>query len=234
MTASATARPKAVLFDAGNTLVFVDAERAIEALARFGVARDVDAFHAAEQRARLGLGRRMAAQGPVSEPDAWREYFGTLLLGLGVSEAERPAAGRAMLADHERDHMWTRVDPTTPPALERLRAEGYRLGVVSNADGRMPDLIAQVGLAGFFEFVVDSHLVGVAKPDPRIFEVAVGRLQLRPEECLYVGDLYAVDVVGARSARLHPVLLDPFGALDLPVARVPKVGDLPQWLEETF
>lgn len=225
------APPRAVLFDAGNTLVFIDASRALDALAPFGVDRDEPLFRSAERRARVRLSRAMATQGPVSEEAAWQEYFATLLHGLGVPEGERRTAGRAMLADHQREHMWTLVEAPTPTALERLRDTGYRLGVVSNADGRMPDLIEQVGLAGYFEFVVDSHLVGFTKPDPRIFEVAVERLGLRPDECLYVGDLYAVDAVGARGAGIRPVLLDPFDALDLPVARVARVGDLPAWLE---
>lgn len=172
----------------------------------------------------------MATQRPVSERRAWRGYFSTLLLGLGVPESDRSTAGSILVEAHERDHMWTHVDEATPDALDLLRESGYRLGVVSNADGRMPALIDQVGLADRFEFVIDSHLVGVAKPDPRIFALAVERLGLSASSCIYVGDLYAVDVVGARGAGLQPVLLDPFDDLDLPVPRVARVADLPGWL----
>jgi putative hydrolase of the HAD superfamily len=172
----------------------------------------------------------MATQRPVSERKAWRGYFSTLLRGLGVADAEREAAGRTLLEVHEREHMWTRVEDSTFEALDTLRDQGYRLGVVSNADGRMPALLDQVGLADRFEFVIDSHVVGVTKPDPRIFTMAVERLGLPAAACMYVGDLYAVDVVGARGAGLRPVLLDPFDDFDLPVSRVARVGDLPDWL----
>jgi putative hydrolase of the HAD superfamily len=211
-------------------LVFVDPASALAALAPFGAISDVDGFHVAERQARLNLSRVMATQGPVSERKAWRGYFSTLLRGLGVPEAEREAAGRTLFEAHEREHMWTRVEDSTVEALDTLRAQGYRLGVVSNADGRMPDLLDQVGLADRFEFVIDSHVVGVTKPDPRIFAMAVERLDLPAAACMYVGDLYAVDVVGARRAGLRAVLLDPFDELELPVSRVARVGDLPDWL----
>ncbi|NNF38011.1 MAG: HAD-IA family hydrolase [Gemmatimonadetes bacterium] len=160
------------------------------------------------------------------------------MVGLGIPLERAEEAGAAMFAEHERDHMWTRTDPETPAALERLLDDGYRLGVVSNADGRMPGLIEQVGLAPYFEFVVDSHLVGVAKPDARIFHEALDRLAERGDaprarECLYVGDLYAVDVVGARGAGLRPLLLEPFGQYSdrgLDVDRIPDVARLPDWL----
>lgn len=224
---------KAVLFDAGNTLVFVEPRRAVEVLGAYGATTDLDAFHGAERAARLQLVRSLSVREPVPEPDAWRGYFAALLEGLGIPSEARRDAGRAMLESHEADHMWTRIDPRTPAALERLRRAGYRLGVVSNADGRMPQVIQTVGLDGHFEFVVDSHRVGVEKPDPRIFHIAVERLGLAPRDCAYVGDLYAVDVVGARGAGLRPILLDPFDAYggdDLDVARIPDVASLPDWL----
>ena len=62
-----------------------------------------------------------------------------------------------------------------------------------------------------FEFVIDSGEVGVEKPDPRIFQIALERMGVSAADALYVGDLYEVDVVGARAAGLDVVLLDPSG-----------------------
>ena len=62
-----------------------------------------------------------------------------------------------------------------------------------------------------FEFVIDSGEVGVEKPDPRIFQIALDRMGVTAADALYVGDLYEVDVVGARAAGLDVVLLDPYG-----------------------
>ena len=229
---------RVVLFDAGNTLVFVEPTRALQVLGSYGAPDDIEAFEAAERTARLRLTELLCAPEPPPEVEAWRRYFGTLLAALGIEARQRRSAGRALWEAHERDHMWTRTDAATPIALERLLDEGYRLGVVSNADGRMPGLIERVGLADYFEFVVDSHDVGAEKPDPRIFRAALDRLATdgdapRPEECLYVGDLYAVDVVGARGAGLRPLLLEPFGQYSdrgLDVDRSPDVARLPDWL----
>lgn len=132
---------------------------------------------------------------------------------------------------HEEDHLWTHVEEGTGAALDRLSQAGYRLGVVSNADGRVEDLIETVGLRHHFEFVLDSGAVGVEKPDPAIFRMAVDRLGLEPRQCLYVGDLYPVDVVGARNAGLRAVLVDPFGRMEGAVDRVTSVRELPDYLK---
>jgi len=69
----------------------------------------------------------------------------------------------------------------------------------------------------------------VAKPHPGIFHAGAQRLGLPPEDCLYVGDLYLVDVVGAQGAGMSSVLLDPLDVLDYPVDRVATVADLPAY-----
>jgi putative hydrolase of the HAD superfamily len=70
-------------------------------------------------------------------------------------------------------------------------------------------LLAGAGFAPHLAFVVDSGVVGIEKPDPRIFDLALGLAGVGAAETLYVGDLYPVDVVGARRAGIEPVLLDP-------------------------
>lgn len=133
---------------------------------------------------------------------------------------------------HRADHLWTHVQEGAADAIRRVTGLGFRAGVVSNADGRVEALLRALGLADLVEFVIDSHAVGVAKPDPRIFRMGAERLGLRPEECLYVGDLYAIDVLGARAAGLMPLLLDPFDRFsEWDVERIATVADLPGWLE---
>jgi putative hydrolase of the HAD superfamily len=133
---------------------------------------------------------------------------------------------------HHEDHLWTHVQKGAFDALVRLREKHYRLGVVSNADGRVEALLQRLGLAELVEFVIDSHVVGVSKPDPSIFRMGVDRLGLEPGECLYVGDLYAIDVLGARASGLQPLLLDPFEGLAHweDVERIASVAELPEWL----
>ena len=189
----------------------------------------------AEREARfalsLALGRERDAS--RSEELVWLSYFDTIVRLCGIEDEQATAVADTLRAEHARDHMWTWVQEGAVEALTRVRELGYRIGVVSNADGRVAALFDQVGLTPHVEFVIDSHTVGVAKPDPRIFRMGAERLGLPPERCLYVGDLYAVDVLGARAAGLHPLLLDPFDrhADWDDVDRIPSVAELPGWLE---
>lgn len=222
--------PRAILFDAGNTLVFVDPGRVLGTLEDLGVGATLERFREAEFRARERLGRVVEEGGSGTEDHVWQEYFVTLFRECGVPEEAVAEVGERLQALHEEEHLWSHVPAETAPALERLRDDGYRLAVISNADGRVEALLERAGLHGHFEFILDSHVIGVEKPDPRIFHAATDRLAIKPPECLYVGDLYQVDVIGARAAGLRPLLLDPWGRLDVDVDTIPTVADLPEYL----
>ena len=120
-------------------------------------------------------------------------------------------------------------------ALADLRRRGYRLGVITNWDSSARGILAAHGLDGCFEQVVVSCEVGCEKPDRRIFDLAAGAAGVRPAECLYVGDNYYVDAVGARGAGMEPVIVNRFGRLgveeivDTPI--VTHVGEVAGWLE---
>jgi len=231
-THSVTPPIRAILLDAGNTLVFVDRHRVLEIYREHGVEAGEATFIEAEFAARLILTERIRSGASGTEAHVWQEYFVTLFRRCGVPESLMEGVGARLREVHRREHLWTQVEPGTEEALARLADQGYRLGVISNADGRVEALLKSRGLLPHFEFVLDSEVVGVEKPDPRIFRAAVERLALPPEECLYVGDLYPVDVVGARGAGLQALLLDPLGRLGHhPVARVPSVLELPGFLE---
>ena len=223
-------RIRAVLFDAGNTLVFVDPVRVLALLAELGVQAEQARFSEAERGARLHLTRQLQSGATGTEAHLWREYFGNLLRLSGVPEDLGAEAGRRLKEAHDTAHLWSWIAEDTPSALRALSADGYRLAVVSNADGRVEALLRDGGLGEHFEFVIDSHVFGVEKPDPRIFLAAVERLGLAPAECLYVGDLYPVDVLGARGAGLQAVLVDPWDHFELDVDRVRSVAELPEWL----
>ncbi|HZE97761.1 MAG TPA: HAD-IA family hydrolase, partial [Planctomycetota bacterium] len=78
-----------------------------------------------------------------------------------------------------------------------------------------------------FETVLDSGEEGIEKPDPRIFHEAVKRTGASLEQSLYIGDMYHIDVAGARAAGMHVVLLDPAGLhRDKPVRRIPDLAAL--------
>jgi HAD superfamily hydrolase (TIGR01509 family) len=136
-------------------------------------------------------------------------YLETLFL-LGGVPAQRLGEVRNCLGEmHRERHLWSGVAERSAESLGRLRAAGLRLGVVSNSDGRVEQALQAAGLRDYFEVVIDSALVGLEKPDPRIFQAALAALGVSPQEALYVGDLYEVDVLGARAAGIEAVLLGP-------------------------
>lgn len=198
---------RAVLFDAGNTLLSLDYPRLASAVGQAtGVPLTGEGLARQAGPAALAL-----EEGTSTDRERATRYLELLFRLAGVPEAQMQVVRDTLLALHLERHLWGAIDPATPAALGRLRAAGYRLAVISNSDGRAGEALAAVGLAEHFEFVIDSAEVGVEKPDPRIFALALDRLGLPPESALYVGDIYEVDVVGARRARLDVILLDPLG-----------------------
>lgn len=222
---------KAIFFDAGNTLIFVDPQVVLPVLREHGATADETDFHVAEIGARNQLVRRIEAGAFGTEDHIWREYFMNLCMGCGVPQEELQTVEERIVEIHLAQHLWTHMDPATAPALDRLKAAGYRLAVISNADGRVESLIEKAGIRDRFEFVMDSELEGVEKPDPEIFLRGCGRMGVDPAQSLYVGDLYPVDVLGSRGAGLQAVLLDPLDSLDYPVDRIADVAALPSYME---
>lgn len=222
---------RAILFDAGNTLIFMDPRKILPILEKQGGTADEASYWKAEFRARKILSERIDEGAFGTENEIWTEYFQNFFKGCGVPEEKIEAAGREVRDVHREHHLWSWMAPETPAALDRLRDDGFRLGVISNADGRMEGLIEDAGIRDRFEFVMDSELEGVAKPETEIFLRGCRRLAMAPEHVLYVGDLYAVDVVGSRKAGMKAVLLDPMDELEYPVDRLPTVAALPDYMQ---
>ncbi len=119
--------------------------------------------------------------------------------------------------------------PDAAPALERLAAGGLHLAVIANWDVSLPEVLARFGLAAPFATIVTAAEVGVAKPDPRPFRVALDRLGVEPADCIHVGDDPATDVAGARSAGLAALLLDRSGRSE---GALRDLSELPERLAE--
>jgi len=222
---------KAIFFDAGNTLIFIDPRVVLPIFREYGAEVDEERFRRAEFQARMQLVRRVEEGAFGTENHIWHEYFQKLSLGSGVGKDQLERVGERIREVHRERHLWSYLDPATSPALDRLTEAGYRMAVISNADGRVEGLIEGSGIRDQFEFVMDSEIEGVEKPDPEIFLRGCRRMGVDPAESLYVGDLYPVDVVGSRNAGLHAVLLDPMDLLDYPVDRLRDVAALPAYME---
>lgn len=237
-----TARPalEAVVFDAGGTLIRLDFEWMSGDLAAHGHEVSAEALRRAEISGRraydasTGPGEGSLPGSPQRRGDV-RAYIGGTLRAAGIPERAESAAVDRFLA-RERDHgLWARPVEGARAAIDAVLTLGLRMAVVSNSDGRAEQHLAAAGMLRGIEFVVDSHLVGIEKPDPRIFAVAIERLGIAPERALFVGDIRSVDEAGAAAAGMPFVLLDPYRDYAAPgSARIDGIHDLPSWIQATF
>ena len=125
---------------------------------------------------------------------------------------------------------WDQILPGTRAALDRIR-ERFRIAVISNADGKIETILSRCGIAGCFETITDSGIVGFEKPRPEIFYAALKAMNARAEESLYVGDVYSVDYVGATGAGMQSILFDVAGAYrGRKESRVESLEQLENWL----
>ena len=95
--------------------------------------------------------------------------------------------------------------------MRRLRAAGIATGVISNSNGSVRQALETAGLARALDFIIDSTVVGIAKPDPRVFHLGLKEAAVEAGEAIYVGDSYFVDVRGSRAVGIGAVLFDPGG-----------------------
>jgi putative hydrolase of the HAD superfamily len=197
-----------VFLDAGGILVNPNWSRVSETLARHGVDATAAALAAAEPRAKQRLDRGETIQRTNDEQRGWT-YFDLVLTEAGVPLTAGTAAALLELnAYHRQFNLWESVPDEVGPALAALRARGLQLVVVSNANGTLLSVFTRLGLVPALDVIFDSHVVGIEKPDPRFFHHALDLSGARAETTVHVGDLYHVDVVGARSAGIAAILLD--------------------------
>jgi putative hydrolase of the HAD superfamily len=223
---------KVVMLDVGNTILHLDFPYIAEVMREYGVSTHVQALEKAEARARTEVDRRHVV-GTTTDTGRWFFYFRLIFSGVGLaSDAESAEAFRKLEARHRVLNLWCRVPPEVPAVLAELKTK-YKLGVVSNADGRIRSLLERVGLLHFMDFVVDSGQIGVEKPDPRIFESALRAANSQPDEAVHVGDLLHVDVAGAAACGILAILLDPFdNHCDAQCARIRSISELPHVLSQ--
>jgi FMN phosphatase YigB (HAD superfamily) len=235
---------EAVIFDAGGTLVRLDLEWIGSMLAGLGVNADPAALRHAEVR-----GRRMydASASPPKPGVPGQEtrsetlasisaYFAGMLEGAGCRHPVLEEAVAAMFGRQESGHLlWARANEGAREAIDGVLALGLRAACVSNSDGRAEEHLVQTGTREGLEFVVDSQIEGVEKPDPKIFAIALDRMGVAPGRALYVGDIRSVDERGARDAGMHFVLIDPFGDYaGEATPSIASIGRLPEHVRERF
>jgi HAD superfamily hydrolase (TIGR01509 family) len=222
-----------VFLDAGGVLVHPSWARVSDALRRHGVEVSAAQLAQAEPHAMKALDDATVIGSTDDRARGWL-YFDLVLRHAGLTLSEATDAALLDLREYHRsENLWEHVEPDIVPALEALRARGLRLVVVSNANGTLRHLFDRLGLARRVDYMLDSHEWGVEKPDPRLFQLALEESGAAASTTVHVGDLYQVDIVGARRAGLAGAVLfdvaDLYTHADCP--RVRRLGELPAWLD---
>ena len=220
----------AILFDAGGIFLLPDPTVLGPLLAYHGG----DPSIAAHRRAHYaGMAAKSAAGS--GERD-WHDYNVAYVRSVGVHVHEVEFA--AIVLEHTRNaHTWRWPIPESIEAIVALHEQGMPMGVVSNASGQIVYVLARSGVCQEGEgphtpmrVIIDSHVVGVAKPDPHIFDFALPHFEgVELSRIAYVGDSVTMDIGGARAAGLHPILLDPYD--DHPGADFQRLTSLMELLD---
>ncbi len=221
-----------VIFDVGNTLHHIDYEFIAATITKHDRPITAAEVNIAEYTAKAAIDALLRDRQGGDEAFRQFSYFGTMLEALEVASDQRATIAAALAAENQQRLLWRVLHPTTPPALAKLQRRGFKLAVVSNADGRVERALRDSGIARFFESIIDSSIVGVEKPDARIFELALTACDADAADSIYVGDIYEIDVRGARNAGMEAVLLDPldrYGPVDC--TRIKSLAELPGLLD---
>jgi FMN phosphatase YigB (HAD superfamily) len=217
----------AVSLDVGGVLVVPDHAVLGYALTDAAIEHD---------RARFAEGhyRAMAAMDlATSDPEDFTDYLWGFVAAVAVPEADRQRA-HDTLVDVLRTPVWSQPVPGARAGVRALAEAGVRLAVTSNSDGTVADLLRRhewlqvgEGPGAPAEVITDSGIVGVGKPDARVFQATIDGLGLPPERILHIGDSVHYDVEGGAAVGMQTVHMDPFGFCSSTAhPHVRSVGDL--------
>ncbi len=217
MTEGGAAR--AVTFDFGQTLAELDHDFLAQRARDFGAALDPAAARAATVTAWAAYGANKA----LGHARAWQAMMLEVLRGGSV----RPLQGNATASFAESiaqalweaqpaQNLWRKPIPGMFELLEGLVQRGVPVGIISNSEGRLAELVAELGKTALFRVVVDSGRIGIDKPDARIFQHAAQALGVPLADIVHVGDAWEADVIGAREAGARPIWFSPTDARALP------------------
>jgi HAD superfamily hydrolase (TIGR01509 family) len=215
-----------VFFDVGNTLLFPNRARILAALPA-DRHPTLEQWQAIERRTRKEFDEGMV--GGRVDHGFWWTFHTYLLEELKLPE---DALRDGLVENTQKSANWDVILPGTREALERIRGD-YSTAVISNADGKIEDVLRRCGIVDCFRSITDSGIAGQEKPHPAIFQAALRAMQAPAAESLYVGDVYSVDYVGARNAGMQAILFDVAGTYrDRGLARVESLAELEGWLKQ--
>jgi HAD superfamily hydrolase (TIGR01549 family) len=218
------AKRRFIFFDVGNTLLFPNRVRMLAPLPE-SKHPTLAGWQAIERRTKREFDQGLMS-GKVDHGFWWT--FHTYLLQDAGALDDR--LRDAIIENTQKSANWDQILPGTREVLERIR-QNYAIAVISNADGKIDEVLRRTGICDCFASITDSGTVGHEKPHPAIFDIALREMNADAAESLYVGDVYSVDYVGARNAGMQAVLFDVSGAYrgrEFP--RVESLVELENWL----
>jgi putative hydrolase of the HAD superfamily len=212
---SNTSDPKMVFFDAGNTLLHVRpsiGQVYAEVSEQFGCSVPPEELEEGLMEAWGEYQKRQSDSPDALETseEGEREMWRTLTYALHDRVPALNCSRRPWFETlHETfgEPRRFRLFPDVVETFQALEKMGIRIGIISNWDSRLENILAGIGLEESLEVIVISSLVGFSKPHPRIFEIALERAGLKPEDAVHVGDTIRDDVEGARGVGILPVLV---------------------------
>ena len=211
---------RTIFFDAGNTLIFPDYFVIQKALSEFGIESTIAKIRQAEYEALAEAQKEKGTQ-------SWKVYFSIWLKMAGAKEENVKKIYAGLWEKHRQKNLWSLAEESAIETLAELKKRQYKLGVISNSDGSIEKLLTNCGLAKYFDSIIDSSVLGIRKPDVKIFEFALREMKAKPGESLFIGDSYEIDVLGAENAGLTAVLFDPLKRFNgLNCQKIDKLSEL--------
>ncbi len=221
-----------LLFDACDTLCYLDYERLSNFLKRHKIEAEIEKLMRRAFEVNYKIDMYLKEGRKLWQGDFIRGYFREYLKTLTINEDEVNNLIDGIAAEDKKLSLWSSTFDGVKNTLSILKARGYHMSVISNSDGRVSDILKKIGLNEFMEKIYDSYVVGMEKPNPRIFDMAISDLNLSRSRTLFIGDLFYLDVLGANKSGIPAVHID---HCDLykgwPGVRINNVAELPDLLE---
>src|SRR5579872_3367949 len=193
---------KTIFFDVGNTLLFPNRDHILQALDGHAEHPSLEQWQAIERATKRSFDE-IVEHGAVDH-GFWYMFYSSLMKQLDVKDL---SVRDQLVGATRHSANWCVIRPGTREILKKL-GERYALAVISNADGKIANVLERCGIVDCFRSITDSGLVGYEKPHPAIFEAALRGMGVSAEQSLYVGDVYSVDYLGATRAGMPAVLFD--------------------------
>ena len=228
---------KAVTFDAGDTLIHLwvhKTQRFAHLCQQIGIVLPTEnANLAATVCERIFQERYKKNKKGSTSPEWWYAHNRAGLQAAGVSGDLDLLARQLYEVMNQLPQTWT-LDPDALMTLESLRQSGIPLAVISNWNGTLNQILQELGIRSYFKMIVDSHLIGIRKPNPEIFYRFSRVYEIDPTTCVHIGDSPDTDEQLALSVQAVPVLYDPLGCLPAKGYRISRLGEVIELIKGGF